>query len=955
MNEAETRAELIDPMLKQSGWGIVDESRVLREYAITAGRIQTGQRRAKKLIADYVLVYKGIKLAVIEAKRADLDVGEGVTQAKQYAFKLQLETAYSTNGKEIYSICMKTGAEELVSAFPTPEVLWQKTYTDQNEWRNKFSKIPFETRSGTWQPRYYQEIAIKNTLEAIAKEEDRILLTLATGTGKTAIAFQIAWKLFHTRWNLKRDGSRRPRILFLADRNILANQAFNAFNAFPDDAMVRIRPNEIRNQGRVPTNGSIFFTIFQTFMASANSATESRTVTEQSRSTKFMEIAITEPDEVGYMYILECADGSFYTGSTKNLSLRIDEHKKGKASKHTAYRLPVKLIYYETFDRIDNAFNREKQIQKWSRAKKIALIKKDIELLKRLSTNRSSTSSLTESSIIDCVATKVPEPVATKVPEPVATKVPEPVATKVPEPVEGYFGEYPEDYFDLIIIDECHRGGANDESNWRGILDYFSPAVQLGLTATPKRNLNIDTYKYFGEPVYIYSLKEGINDGFLTPFKVKRIQTTMDDYIYTNDDDIIEGEIKEGKLYDEKDFNRIIEIKAREEKRVQVFLYDAIQTDKSIIFCANQAHAALIRDMVNRLSESDNPFYCVRVTANDGERGEQYLREFQDNEKLIPTILTTSQKLSTGVDARNIRNIVLMRPVKQMIEFKQIIGRGTRLFDGKEFFTIYDFVDAYHRFFDPEWDGEPIPELCKKCKQIPCICEKEEPKPCDVCKELPCVCPPEPRKPCEKCGQKPCVCIRKVKIKLKDGKEREIQHMTQTSFWNADGKPISAEEFLHNLFGVLPEFFKSEDELRAIWSNPITRRTLLENLETAGFGKDELNNLKKLINAEKSDLYDVLEYVLNSNVKPISRKERVALTQTTIFAMLDDKQKEFIDFVLNKYIESGVGELDREKLPILLENKYQSLEDAKEILGNVQQINALFIEFQKYLYQKEVA
>jgi len=795
MNESETRAELIDPELKKSGWGIVESSKVLREFPITAGRIQTGQRRAKKLIADYVLVYKGIKLAVIEAKRADLEVGEGVTQAKLYAEKMQLETAYSTNGKEIYAICMKTGNEELVSDFLTPEELWKKTYSDQNKWRDNFSAIPFESKSGTWQLRYYQEIAIKNALEAIANNEQRILLTLATGTGKTAIAFQIAWKLFHTRWNLKRDGSRRPRILFLADRNILANQAFNAFSAFPDDAMVRIRPNEIRNQGRVPTNGSIFFTIFQTFMSG------------------------------------------------------------------------------------------------W-----------------------------------DSEGNPVP-----------------------------YFGEYPKDYFDFIIIDECHRGGANDEGNWRGILDYFSPAVQLGLTATPKRKDNIDTYKYFGEPVYVYSLKEGINDGFLTPFKVKRIKTTLDDYIYTSDDNIIEGEIEEGRLYEEADFNKIIEIKEREEKRVKIFLDEANPNDKTIIFCATQVHAAAVRDLINQFKKNKDPFYCVRVTANDGEIGEQYLREFQDNEKLIPTILTTSQKLSTGVDARNIRNIVLMRPVNQIIEFKQIVGRGTRLFDGKEFFTIYDFVDAYQRFSDPEWDGEPIIDPCPICGEIPCICVKEDPNPCPICGERPCICEKEPREPCPKCGQRPCVCIRKVKIKLKDGKEREIQHMIATSFWSADGKPISAEEFLHNLFGVLPEFFKSEEELRTIWSNPITRKTLLERLNEAGFGKEELNTLKKLIDAEKSDLFDVLEYVFNSDIKPISRKERVAVSQATIFAMLNDKQKEFIEFVLSKYIETGVSELDQDKLPILLTNKYQSLEDAKEILGSVAKISSLFIEFQKYLYQKEVA
>jgi type I restriction enzyme, R subunit len=772
MNEAETRAELIDPLLKQAGWGEIEESKILREYKITIGKIQTGLGRAKPLIADYILVYKGVKLAVIEAKSKDQEVGEGVAQAKLYAEKLQIETTYSANGREVYQICMKTGSEALVSGFLTPQELWNKTFAEQNQWRDSFNRVPYEDVGGTKLTRYYQDIAVKNALESIADNKQRILLTLATGTGKTFIAFQIAWKLFQSRWNLKRDGFRRPRILFLADRNILADQAYNAFSSFPEDALVRISPKEISKKGAVPMGGSIFFTIFQTFMSGTDK------------------------------------DGS-------------------------------------------------------------------------------------------------------------------------PEP---YFGDYPPDFFDFIIIDECHRGGANDEGNWRAIMEYFSPAVQLGLTATPKRKDNIDTYRYFGDPVYIYSLKEGINDGYLTPFKVKRIKTTLDDYVYTSDDQVIEGEVEEGRLYIEPDFNRIIEIKAREAKRVQIYMDEADQKEKAIIFCATQDHAAAVRDLVNQSKRSNEPNYCARVTANDGALGEQYLREFQDNEKTIPTILTTSQKLSTGVDARNIRNIVLLRPVNSLIEFKQIVGRGTRLFDGKEFFTIWDYVDAYHHFADPEWDGEPIPEEPKNYKPGPPVKPGTEEPPVD---------PPSARRT-------------KIKIKLRDGKEREIQHMISTSFWNADGKPISAEEFLSNLFGSLPSFFTSEEELRTIWSNPLTRKTLLSKLSDAGYGKEELTTLQKLIDAEKSDLFDVLEYV-SFAIRPITREVRVAATQQSIFALLDNKQKDFLEFVLSKYIESGVGELDQEKLPLLLQNKYHSLGDAIDILGEVPKISSLFIDFQRLLYKKGVA
>ncbi len=772
MNEAETRAEYIDPKLKDSGWGIVEGSKISREYNITAGKIQSGGKRSNLLKADYILVYNNRKLAVIEAKSAGISVGEGVAQAKNYAEKLCLDYAYATNGLEIYEICMKTGAEGIVEKFPTPDELWNKIYSEQNEWRDKFNKVPFEEVGGTKSARYYQEIAVNNVMLAISDKNQRILLTLATGTGKTFIAFQIAWKLYHTRWNLLRDGSRRPRILFLADRNILADQAFNAFSAFPEDALIRIAPDEIRKKGSIPKNGNIFFTIFQTFMSG--------------------------PDNT------------------------------------------------------------------------------------------------------------------------------------------PYYGDYPPDFFDFIIIDECHRGGANDESNWRGILEYFFPAVQLGLTATPKRKDNVDTYKYFGEPVYVYSLKEGINDGFLTPFKVKRVQTTLDEYVYTSDDTVIEGEVEAGKIYEEADFNRIIEIKERESKRVKIILEEINQNEKTIIFCANQDHALAVRDLINQQKQSPNPNYCVRVTANDGKLGEQYLREFRDNEKTIPTILTTSQKLSTGVDARNIRNIVLMRPINNIIEFKQIVGRGTRLFDGKDYFTIYDFVDAYKYFADPEWDGEPVDDAGGK---------PENPDP-PAGPKKPVVISDPPGTPLEP--------KRKLKIKLADGKEREIQHMISTSFWSADGTPISAEEFLHNLFGTLPDFFKNEDELRNIWSHPKTRKIFLEKLSENGYGKDEFTILQQLINAEKSDLFDVLEFVAFA-VKPITRQLRVNEAKSKIYEGLDDKQIEFLEFVLAKYIETGVEELDQEKLPDLLTLKYHAIDDATKILGGVEKIRDTFVTFQKYLYERIAA
>ncbi len=769
MNEAETRAEHIDPALKAAGWGVAEESRVRREYLITPGRLEGFGRHAKPLIADYVLVYRNTKLAVVEAKAFGESLTEGLAQAKDYAEKIGVRFAYSTNGQGVYGVDMETGKEGVVAAYPSPEELWNLTFLEADSWRDRFAAVPFEDKSGYFQGRYYQDLAIERVMEAIAAGKSRILLTLATGTGKTFIAFQIAWKLFHSRWNLSREPSRRPRILFLADRNILADQAKNAFSPFPEDAMVRVEPDEIRKKGKVPKNASLFFTIFQTFMSGPP--------------------------------------------------------KDGKPS--------------------------------------------------------------------------------------------------------PYFGEYPPDFFDFIVIDECHRGGANDESNWRGILEYFSPAVQLGLTATPKRKDNVDTYAYFGDPVYVYSLKEGINDGFLTPFKVKQISTTLDEYVYTPDDKLIEGEIEQGKRYTEPDFNKTIEIKEREAHRVKIFMSEINQNEKTLVFCATQDHALAVRDLINQMkTASKDPNYCQRVTANDGALGEQHLRDFQDNEKTIPTILTTSQKLSTGVDARNIRNIVLMRSINSMIEFKQIIGRGTRLYDGKDYFTIYDFVKAHHHFSDPEWDGEPLePEPKGPPRPMPPSLPSE-PKPDDV---------PRPKR---------------IKVKLADGKARTIQHMMVTSFWHPDGTPMSAQQFMEMLFGRLPEFFKNETELRALWSAPDTRAKLLRGLAEKGFGADQMAEMQKIINAEKSDLFDVLAHVAYA-LPTLTREERANGARGRISQHFAAKQQAFLDFVLSHYVSEGVRELDQEKLtPLLLLKYHDSIADAVADLGRPEEIGMIFAGFQKYLYER---
>ncbi|WP_132055361.1 EcoAI/FtnUII family type I restriction enzme subunit R [Pseudocnuella soli] len=788
MNEQETRANYIDPALKAAGWGVIEGSRIRMEFPITRGRLIGHGHRANPGKADYVLQYRNRNLAVIEAKARDKFYTEGVGQAKDYATRLQVRFTYSTNGLQHYAIDMQEGIEGDVASFPSPDELWQRTFGQQNALqpqaaalRDQLLTVPFEDKGGTWQPRYYQENAITNVLEAVSQGQDRILLTLATGTGKTAIAFQIAWKLFQSRWNLQGDRQRSPRILFLADRNILADQAFNAFSAFEEDALVRINPADISKKGRVPKNGSVFFTIFQTFMS---------------------------------------------------------------GPKNTPY-----------------------------------------------------------------------------------------------------FGEYPKDFFDFIIIDECHRGGAADESTWRAILEYFKPAVQLGLTATPKRTINADTYDYFGEPVYIYSLKDGINDGFLTPFKVKQIDTTIDEYLFTSDDTVLEGEVEEGRRYTETEMNRIIEIRQREAYRVKVFMDCMNQDEKTLVFCATQEHALAVRDLINQYARSNNPNYCHRVTAEDGEVGNGHLRAFQDNEKRIPTVLTTSQKLSTGVDAPEVRNIVLLRPVNSIIEFKQIVGRGTRLFDGKDYFTIYDFVKAHEHFNDPEWDGEPFPPE----EPTP----RPNPQPCADCGQRPCICLNEPGpEPCEVCGYTMCRCNgtgrRMIRVQLADGKVRQLQHMVQTTFWSPDGRPISAEEFLRSLYGTLPHLFQNEAELQAIWSRPDTRKKLLEELGERGFAKPQLKEFQKVLQAENCDLFDVLAYI-SFQKDMVARSARVRKAQVQL-STYEPRQQEFLNFVLQQYESQGVEELDDSKLGDLLMLKYHALADAKRALGDIPTIRNMFVGFQGYLY-----
>ena len=768
--EADTRAQRIDPLLANQGWegsSKIEGARVSREEMLWPGRIMGGGEKNAPKPADYVLRMNGHVLAVMEAKRAGLSFTEGRGQALEYATRIDARFAYCTNGLQYYEIDRHTGVESEVKAVPSPTELWNRCYPTGNAWRDRFGQIPFETDGGKWQPRYYQAGAVNAVLEAMSEGKKRILLTLATGTGKTSIAFQIAWKLFQSRWSLTGEPTRRPRMLFLADRNILADQAYNSFSAFETDALSRINPKEISKKGKMPRNASVFFTIFQTFMT---------------------------------------------------------EGKSG-----------------------EDEFN---------------------------------------------------------------------------------FHAYEPDFFDFIIIDECHRGGAKDESTWRKILEYFEPAVQLGLTATPKRKVNADTYSYFGEPVYTYALRKGIDDGFLTPFKVRQMASTIDTYVYNPDDEVVSGEIDPDHEYSEADMNTKLIIPEREQSRIHEFMDQINPRQKTLVFCATQNHAAAVRDFINQIKEVDDPHYCERVTANDGALGEQHLREFQDNERSIPTILTTSQKLSTGVDARNVRNIILMRPVKSMIEFKQIVGRGTRTFEGKDFFTVYDFVKAYEHFNDPDWDGEPLPPDVPNPRMTP---TSPNPTP-DGSKD------PDDKEP-----------IEKIVVKLADGKERTIQYIATTTYFSHDGKMISGEDFMHQLFGDLGDLVKDEDHLRDIWSNPETRVQFLKMLADRGYDGSRLDDMKRLIDAPNSDVFDVLAYV-KFTLAPLMRQQRAELARKDGLPNFEGEMRSFLEAVLTAYEIHGVDELALSKIGDFLKVKYGGTNGAKRVLGEIPDIKKAFMDIQSHLY-----
>ncbi|MDD3050474.1 MAG: DEAD/DEAH box helicase family protein [Candidatus Cloacimonetes bacterium] len=784
MNESNTRSKLIDPKLDGAGW---KPEYVFREHYFTDGRKLTGNKRGKRCFADYILRLNNINLAIIEAKAETKEPTAGLQQVIQYGKMLNVRFLYSTNGHKIYEYDLNNSIGNFINSFPTPDELYNKTFNKNNTLDGLLSQ-PFHFQ-GNMRPRYYQENAVNEVMKAISDNQKRILLTLATGTGKTYIAFQIAYKLLNAKWNLDKL-DRRPRILFLADRNILADQAMNTFNPIEKD-IIKIDGDEIRRRnGIVPTNAFVFFAIYQ---------------------------AISEKENIG-----------------------------------------------------------------------------------------------------------------------------------------GYYKKYPSDFFDLIIIDECHRGSAHEEGSWRAILDYFSDAVHLGLTATPKRNDNVDTYNYFGKPVYTYSLKNGINDGFLSPFKVKRIKTNIDEYIFTSEDTILSGEVSE-KMYKINDFNKKVILPDRINLIAKTIIEQINEFDKTIVFCVDQPHALNIRDAINKHKKINDPDYCVRVTSDEKEIGRKYLENFQDNDKDIPVVLTSSQMLTTGVDARNVRNIILVRSIGSIVEFKQIVGRGTRLFEGKDFFTIVDFTGASEFFYDDQWDGLPIDiDVTTVKNNEPSLDEIKEPKDDYDVKN-------EEKNTSENQDfnndldfEKETKAQRKGKLVIKLSNNRELKVIDiETRFIDENGTPLSSKEFIEKLILTLPHYYQDSKQLIELWSNPESRENFLKELSQNGFDKDQLETLSEMFQAKDSDLFDVLNHI-SFEKEILKRKERVRFTKlkNDFFSQYkSQKEKDFLHFILNRYEIDGIEELKRDNLGNLIKlNNLGTVKDASKIFGSSQNLIQAYYGVQKELY-----
>ena len=738
--EADTCRRFVVPKLQAAGWENEPYS-IAEQRTITDGRIvPVGKgfiRRAPKRV-DYILRYRrDFPLAIVEAKREYKTAADGLQQAKQYAEMLGLKFAYATNGVETIEFDYFTGKETKIESYPTPEALWQRfrrgeSLTSDTAAQQLLTPINFTLRQGE---RYYQEIAINRAVEAIVTGKPRILLTMATGTGKTPVAFQICWKLWNARWN--RTGEhRRPKILYLSDRNILIDDPKDKIFAQFGDARAKIE------NGNAIKSREIYFSIYQ--------------------------------------------------------ALAKDERRP------------------------------------------------------------------------------------------------------------GLYKEYTPDFFDLIIIDECHRGSARDESNWREILEYFKPATQLGMTATPLRDDNRDTYLYFGNPIYQYSLRQGIEDGFLAPYRVHRVISQWDAAGWRPSKDDLDRYGREipDEEYQTRDFERAVALRARTEaiaRHLTDFLKKTDRFAKTIVFCVDQEHASEMRQALNNLNSDlvkNFPDYVCRVTADEGDIGRGYLSKFQDVESQTPVVLTTSQLLTTGVDVPTCKNIVIARVVGSMTEFKQIIGRGTRVRDdyGKLWFNIIDYTGSATRHFaDREFDGDPafiseeeIDAAGKKIKEN--IIDDGKPT-IDIVEGESIIQEPPP--------------VERRKYYFDEGHVEIASHLVYEL--DPDGKQLRVLKYSDYAAEKVRTLYPSAPELQKKWANPSERSEIIDKLAQRGIRFDELAETAKQPDADPFDLLCHLAFNAPLRTRR-ERAQRLREERKDFFEQYGPEARAILGELLDKYAEYGTAQ-----------------------------------------------
>lgn len=788
LNEADTCRVHVTPKLRDAGWDNLPHS-ITEQWVFTNGRVFASGgnvRRGPKKRADYILRYgRNIKLAVVEAKPEDVPAGTGLQQAKDYAKILGLKFAYATNGHEIIEFDYTTGAERIISAYPTPDDLWQRLRAADNiSDRAATTLLSDVSAPGSVPPHYYQQIAINRTIQSILDGKKRVLLTMATGTGKTVVAFQISWRLWNARWN--RTGEhRRPRILFLADRNVLVDDPKDkTFTPF-GDARFKIEG------GKISKSREMYFAIYQA-------------------------------------------------------------------------------------------------------------IAKD-------------------------------------------------------EARPGLYKSFPRDFFDLIIVDECHRGSARDDSNWREILEYFEPAYQLGMTATPLREDNRDTYKYFGDPIYTYSLKQGIDDGYLAPYRVHRVISEVDAAGWRpsrGELDRFGREIPDDE-YTTKDFERVVALRARTEamaKHLSEFMRRNDRFAKTIVFCVDQEHADEMRRALANLNQDlvkQYPDYVARVTSDEGEIGRGHLSRFQELETTVPVILTTSQLLTTGVDAPTCKNVVLARVVKSTSEFKQIIGRGTRMREdyGKLFFNIVDYTgSATQQFADPKFDGYPEIEHevtvdADGTVTSETYTETEAPKTPSGIDETEGF-PPATDSDTTK-GQN-------RKYYVDGGQVRIAAHLVYEL--DADGKQLHVVQYTDYTANKVRTLFTSADELMARWADPLKRDEVLLALDERGI---DPKTLAEATGHPEADPFDLLCHVA-FNAPLRTRKERadkVKKKRPDFFAEYGPEARAILEALLDKYSEYGPQQLViPDALQVAPVSSYGNLIEISRLFGGAPKLRSAVENLQTLIY-----